>query len=110
MILEISIEKGLDHEKGLDDYVVSKKKFNETTFMDYLDDIYIANKHTKIALFMDNASSHKTINVKMKLQELEIEPIHNIPYQPDLIRPNLASLKLRIITKEIRSNAIELRA
>ena len=51
--------------------------------MDYLDGLYIANKHTKIALFMNNASSHKTINVKMKLQELEIEPIYNVPYQPD---------------------------
>ena len=32
---------------------------------------------------MDNASSHKTTNIKMKFRELEMEPIYNVPYQPD---------------------------
>ena len=52
-------------------------------FADYLDNLYEDNKYIKIALFMDNASSHKTYNIKMKLKELEIEPIYSVPQQPD---------------------------
>ena len=53
-------------------------------FIDYLDHLYEDNKHIKIALFMDNASSHKTYNVKMKLNELGIEPVYSVPQQQDL--------------------------
>ena len=52
-------------------------------FADYLDNLYEDNKHIKIALFMDNASSHKTYDIKMKLKELEIEPIYSVPQQLD---------------------------
>ena len=48
-----------------------------------MDELFIANKHNKVALFMDNASSHKTANIKMKLRELNMEPVYNVPYQPD---------------------------
>lgn len=41
------------------------------------------NKHHKIALFMDNLQVHKTSFIKLKLQELGIEPIYNTPYTPD---------------------------
>ena len=64
LILGVSMDNGLEY------YEVSKKKFNENLFCDYLDHLYVDNKHRKIALFMDNASSHKTAKVKMKLKEL----------------------------------------
>ena len=61
---------GISKENGLEHYEVSKKRFNETMFMGYLENLSIANKHKKIALFMDNAKSHKTDIVKMKMDEL----------------------------------------
>ena len=64
LILAISKENGLEH------YDVYKKGFNEVMFADYLDKLYIANKHGSIAVFMDNVSSHKTFNIKMKMREL----------------------------------------
>ena len=36
-----------------------KKGFNETIFADFLEHLYEVNKHVKIALLMDNASTHK---------------------------------------------------
>ena len=74
----------MSKENGLEHYEVSKKRFNENMFGEFLDNLYIDKKHRKIALFMDNASSHKTTMIKMKLNELEIEPIYSVPYQPDL--------------------------
>ena len=58
---------GVSRENGLEHYMVSNKRFNETMFLEYLDELYVDNKHDKLAVFMDNASSHKTVNVKMKL-------------------------------------------
>ena len=44
-------------------------------FPRYCDEVFIQ---------MDNASSHKTYKVKMKLNELGIEPVYSVPQQPDL--------------------------
>ena len=77
LILAISEEGGLEH------YDIYKKGFNEEMFEDYLNNLYIANKHHRIAVFMDNCSSHKTTNIKLKMRELEIESIFNVYYMPD---------------------------
>ena len=55
LVLSISEENGLEH------YGIYKKGFNETMFADFLEKLYEDNKHAKIALFMDNATSHKTV-------------------------------------------------
>ena len=78
LVLAISYENGVEH------YEIFKKCIDENRFMSYLDDLSIANKHHKVALFMDNLSSHKTLKVRMKMQELGIEPIYSVPYFPDL--------------------------
>ena len=74
LVLAISEEEGLEH------YAIYKKGFNEIMFGDYLDNLYIENKHHRIAIFMDNCSSHKTNNIKMKMRELKIEPIYSVQY------------------------------
>ena len=60
----------MSEENGLEHYGIYKKGFNESMFADYLDNLYVPNKHNKLALFMDNVSSHKTHTIKMKLKEL----------------------------------------
>ena len=64
LVLAISEEQGLEH------YDIYKKGFNEEMFANYLDNLYIENKHIKIAIFMDNASYHKTTKLKLKMNEL----------------------------------------
>ena len=53
-------------------------KFNE-----YLDELYHDHKHHPISLFMDNLRVHLKLEVTLKLNELGIDAIQNIPYQPD---------------------------
>ena len=73
LILAISKEHGLEYCKIFDNSV------NYQKFMEYLDDLYVENKHESIAIFADNLSAHKTPNVVMKLYELDIEIIYNVP-------------------------------
>ena len=77
LVLAISEENGLEH------YGVYKNCVDQIKFADYLDELYIANKHEKIAVLMDNFSAHKTNSILQKMDELEIRCIYNVPYQPD---------------------------
>ena len=77
LLLAISEDSGVEH------FEIYDKAVNQDRFMHFLDQLYIINKHNKIAVFMDNLSSHKTPRVLMKLKELEIEAIYNVPYMPD---------------------------
>jgi len=99
-VLAISEENGLEH------YEVYKKGFNETMFADFLEHLYEVNKHVKIALLMDNASTHKTDHVIMKLEELEIEPIFSVPYQPDLNPTESCFSKIKNYYKRKKLNMI----
>ena len=78
LILAISEENGLEH-CGLYQKAVDQEKFS-----DYLDELSIENKHEKIAILMDNYIVHKTPEMKIKMDELGIPAIYNVPYQPDL--------------------------
>lgn len=100
LILAISMDRGLEY------YEVSKKRFNENMFSSFLDNLYVANKHRKIALFMDNASSHKTNMIKMKMSELEIEPIYSVPYQPDLNPTEACFSKIKNYYKRKKLNML----
>ena len=57
LVLAISKENGLEH------YGIYKNGFDSKSFADYLDKLYIDNKHTKIAVLMDNCSTHKTNDI-----------------------------------------------
>ena len=77
LILAISEENGLEH------YRIFKKSVNKEKFTEYLDELYIANKHEKIAIFADNMAVHRSHEVIGKLEELDIDIIFNVPYSPD---------------------------
>ena len=74
LVLAISQENGLEH------YGVYKNCVDQQKFADYLDELYIANKHDKIAVLMDNFSAHKTNLILQKMDEVEIRGIYNVPY------------------------------
>ena len=56
----------------------------EYDFLRYLVDLSRANDKQPFALFMDNLSVHKTNAAKLMYERLQITPLFNIPYQPDL--------------------------
>ena len=73
----------LSQEKGLEFYRIFEKSVDGEKFIEYLDGLYIENKHERVAIFLDNLRVHKSEKVIMKLDELDIEVIYNVPYQPD---------------------------
>ena len=73
-MLAISEEDGLEH------YGIYKDCVNQNKFAEYLDNLYVDNKHLKIAVLMDNFSAHKTKSIIQKMDELEIRCIYNVPY------------------------------
>jgi len=77
LIFAISEENGLEH------YRIFKKSIDFEKFNEYLDELYVENKHDNIALFFDNLRVHLKYEVTLKLNELDIESIQNVPYQPD---------------------------
>ena len=77
LVLAISRENGLEH------YQVYDKSVNKYKFVEYLDELYVPNKHESIVLFLDNLGVHKSGLVIEKLDELGIETLYNVPYQPD---------------------------
>ena len=77
VILAISEEDGLEH------YKIYNNSVDKTKFKEYLDELYIQNKHIKIAVLMDNLTAHKNTDILEKMDELEIKHIFNVPYQPD---------------------------
>ena len=78
LVLAISEEQGLEHCE------IYRNKFDQEKFAEYLDGLYIANKHAKIALLLDNVRSHKTPEILEKMDELGIPAIFCVPYQPDM--------------------------
>ena len=51
--------------------------------MQYLNELYVENKHNSISLFADNLQVHKTLLVRELLEDLDIVMTYNVPYQPD---------------------------
>ena len=78
LILAISEENGLEHCK------MYTRSVDVQRFSEYLDELYVQNKHEKIAVLMDNLRAHKTDAIIRQMDELGIKPIYNVPYQPDL--------------------------
>ena len=74
LIFAISEENGLEH------YRIYKKLIDYEKFNEYLDELYVANKHDNIAIFLDNLKVHLKHEVTMKLNELDIETVQNVPY------------------------------
>ena len=53
---------------------------DQEKFGEYIDELYIQNKDSKIALLMDNFTAHKSKDTVQKMDELDIPAIFNVPY------------------------------
>ena len=93
-------------EDGLEYYGVYENCVNQHVFAEYLDELYVANKHHKIAVMMDNFSAHKTNLIKQKMDELDIESIYNVPYQPDFNPTEACFSKIKNYYKRKKLNLL----
>ena len=99
-MLAISEEDGLEH------YGIYKDCVTQTQFIDYLDNLYVENKHLKIAILMDNFSAHKTQAVLQKMDELGIPSIYNVPYQPSFNPSEACFSKIKNYYKRRKLNIL----
>ena len=74
---------GISYEKGLEHFQIFEKSVNIDKFIAYCKKLRKKNEHDKIALFMDNLSTHKSNTVLDWLDEHDIPVILSVPYSPD---------------------------
>lgn len=65
-------------------YVTSPSFFRHQDMIDFLKMLREGYGNRKLALFLDNATIHKTKRVKEVAEELQIQLIFNVPYSPHL--------------------------
>ena len=61
-------------------FAITDHSFNGKKFEDFLNDVRAAVGDEKIYLFLDNCRVHHTNDVATKMEELNIEPVWNVPY------------------------------
>jgi len=77
VIAAMSEEKGIIHVR------IQPQTVDSYDFSEYLLRLTQKLRNVPIALFMDNASIHKSKTVKPYYEERNIKPIFNVPYSPD---------------------------
>lgn len=75
-IAAVSADRGVDLVKTYNSSV------NSEIFADFLDKLSKKRERQELALFMDNASFHKSNVVKEAMRRNNITPIMNVPYAP----------------------------
>ena len=55
---------------------------------------------------MDNLTVHKTVKVRAKMSELKIEPLYNVPYQPDYNPCEACNSKIKNYYKRMKLNRL----
>ena len=73
----------MSEENGIEHIKVYPKSVDHAKFIEYLDELYIPNKHQPVAIFLDNLKVHSKEEVMMKMNELQFEVVFNVPYNPD---------------------------
>ena len=77
MLAAISKDKGLEH------YRIFEKSVNMKKFKEWATELRAKNEEDKIALFMDNLSTHTSPKAKKFMNQLGFRQIYNLPYSPD---------------------------
>ncbi len=57
--------------------------FNRDTFAEFLGDVRAACGEETVYLFLDNASYHKSPELKPVFEKLRIKPVWNVAYSPE---------------------------
>lgn len=73
----VSVDQGLDH------LCTYNCALNGEMFARFIKDLHAVRGRKKFALFLDNASFHKTNLVRDAAEELGIRLIWNVPYSPE---------------------------
>ena len=100
MVSAISKENGQEH------YKIYPKSVNTERFIEYLRELRLRTGHEKVALFMDNLSSHTAEDTKKAMRELEFRWIFNVPYSPEYNPIELTFSMLKRNFKALRAQKL----
>lgn len=96
----ISFEEGIEHSR------IFTRSINTQKFSQYLEELRVINDNKNIAIFMDNLSVHHSRKTKLKLEELGIKSLFNIPYSPEYNGIELCFAKIKRSYKNLRASKL----
>ena len=94
---------GISKESGLEHYQIFDFSVNVDKFIEYLDKLKELNGDTRICIFMDNLSAHKSERAKEAMKEHGYRWIYNVPYSPQF-NP------IELVFSQVKTNFRALRA
>ena len=79
----LAVLSAISKEKGQEHFQIFHNSVNIQKFKGYLNKLRQENGDEKIALFMDNLSTHISEKSKVEMAKLGFRHIYNVPYSPD---------------------------
>ena len=74
----------MSKEEGIELLHLQEKAIDKEDFEYYLKELVKINKHKNLAIFMDNLKVHTSLDTKEVYKDLDIMPIFNAAYSPEL--------------------------
>ena len=78
----LALIAAISEDGGLIDFVIHPRAINSEVFVAFIRQLSLKLGGGDFALFLDNLSVHKTKDVKLLFEELNITEIFNVPYCP----------------------------
>jgi transposase len=78
----IAMVAGVSVERGLETWLTKPRSIDSDAFISFIEGLVAQNQSEEIALFLDNATIHRSKKVTSFLKDSGIEAIYNVPYSP----------------------------
>ena len=79
----LALLAAISKDKGHEHYRIFPRSVNVDKFKEWLKELRERSGDDKIALFMDNLTSHTSDDAKEAMRELGFRWIYNVPYSPE---------------------------
>ena len=80
---KLAVLSTISKEKGQEHFPIFQDSVNVQKFKEYIQELRNLNPEEKIALFMDNLSTHRSEKSRAEMTRLEFRCIFNVPYCPE---------------------------
>ena len=78
----IAMVAGVSVEMGLETYLTKPRSIDSDAFVSFIQQLVSDNEPRDIALFLDNATIHRSKKVTFFFKDSGIHIIYNVPYSP----------------------------
>ena len=102
----LALLSGISKERGQEHFMVFQQSVNIPKFKQYLQKLREQNPDDRIALFMDNLSSHICDRTKDAMKEMGYRWAWSVPYSPEYNPIELVFSKLKQKFKALRAQKL----